>query len=1199
MSGAHEGKWDFWIDRGGTFTDIVARAPDGGVRCHKLLSENPEAYSDAAIQGIRDLMEIAGGAAIPSERIATVKMGTTVATNALLERKGDRVLFLTNTGFADTLEIGYQARPRLFDRDIRKPELLYERVCEVTGRIRSDGTEETPLDCAHTREVLQDAFDAGIHSVAIVFMHGYKYPAHERLAAQIARETGFSQISVSHEISSLVKFVGRGNTTVIDAYLSPILRRYVDRVARELDSGNSGTRLMFMMSSGGLTSSGRFRGRDAIFSGPAGGVVGAVRTSKLAGFDRLIGFDMGGTSTDVSHYAGEFEKDFETEVSGVSMRVPMLKIHTVAAGGGSLLTFDGSRFRVGPKSAGANPGPASYRRGGPLALTDANVMLGRLQAEFFPAVFGPGQDQRLDDGIVVAKFAELAKRCGAQSPEDVAEGYFTIAIENMANAVKKISVQRGYDVTRYALTCFGGACGQHACAVADALGMKTIMIHQFAGILSAYGMGLADIKATRQKSVEKPLQPGLLRELEPELEKLEQSAKRELVEQGVAQGQIHVRVKAHIKYAGVDQALEIPFGSEEEMRTAFEILHKEQFGFTTPDSPLVFELFELEAEGGRSTNLEFACPTSRGRPAPLKMARFYRSGRWLEAGLYRRSELKPGYEIEGPAIITEDTGTIIVEPGWRARVNGYGHLVMTSRDKANSVRRLSTDVNPIMLEVFNNLFMSIAEQMGVRLQKTAHSTNIKERLDFSCAVFDSQGELVANAPHTPVHLGSMDQSVKSVMKAHRDIRRGDVFVTNAPYDGGTHLPDITVVTPVFVADAALPVFFLASRGHHADVGGIAPGSMTPRARSIEEEGVVITNFKLVENGIFHEAKIRAVLSSGPYPCRNVGQNVADLVAQIAANEKGVAEILSMVDQFSLDVVLAYMGHVRDYAEECVRRVIENLRDGQAEVHFDQGCKIALKLSANRKERSVVLDFSGTSTQQQDNFNAPAPVTRAAVLYAFRCMVDDDIPMNEGCMRPLTINFPEKSMLTPRYPAAVVAGNVEVSQAVADCLFAAMGALAGSQGTMNNFNFGNDIDQYYETICGGAGAGPGINGAHAVHTHMTNTRLTDPEVLEFRYPVVLEKFEIRRKSGGRGKWRGGDGVTRVVRFLTRVDASLLCGHRKVPPAGLGGGEDGAVGENILRRANGSQSKLPGQTQLTCGPGDAIIIKTPSGGGYGRC
>jgi len=1191
------GRWDFWIDRGGTFTDIVARSPQGELIPHKLLSENPEAYPDAALQGIRDILGVKAGEPIPSAQIATVKMGTTVATNALLERKGDRVLFLTNKGFADALEIGYQARPKLFDREIKKPELLYEAVAEVPGRVQADGEEIESFDPEATKAAMQDAFDDGIRAVAIVFMHAFQHPDHERKAALIAEEIGFTQISVSHKVSPLIKFVGRGDTTVVDAYLSPILRRYVDRVASELDTENTDLKLMFMMSSGGLTAAHMFHGRDAILSGPAGGIVGAVETSKLAGFEKIIGFDMGGTSTDVAHYNGEFEKDFETEVASVRMRAPMMKIHTVAAGGGSILEFDGRRFTVGPHSAGANPGPASYRRGGPLAVTDANVMLNKVQPQYFPSIFGPNQDQPLDQEAVRERFAAIADEAGLDSPEEAAEGFLKIAVENMANAVKKISVQRGYDISKYALTCFGGAGGQHACAVADRLGMRTVLVHPFSGILSAYGMGLAGIKAATQRAVGKSLTVKSLDETKYVAKQLRRDMLMQLATQGIEDRECEVRTTAHLKYRGTDSTIEAALNSELEMRAEFEAVHKERFGFIEPSAEIVIEFIEVEAAGGRSNHAEPTLETAESAPQQEGDTRFFSQGEWQTASVYKREQLRPGHQIAGPAIIVEAIGTIIVEPGWNASVNKNG-LVVIERQVAQENAQISANVaDPVMLEIFNNLFMSIAEQMGLRLQNTARSTNIKERLDFSCAVFDQSGALIANAPHTPVHLGSMDRSVASVIKAHPSMKPGDVFVTNAPYNGGTHLPDITVVTPVFHGDEDRPLFFVASRGHHADVGGIAPGSMTPLATSIEEEGVILDNAILVKQGVFQNQFINDALTGGKYPCRNPSQNIADLKAQIAANEKGVAELLNMVSNFGLDVVNAYMGFVQDYAETCVRAAISNLKNGQAEVHFDQGCKIVISITVDEASGKAIVDFAGTSDQQPDNFNAPEPITRAAILYAFRCMVDENIPMNAGCMRPIEIKLPQRSMLTPQYPAAVVAGNVEVSQAVTDCLFAAMGAMAGAQGTMNNFNFGNVQYQYYETICGGTGAGPDFDGAHAVHSHMTNTRLTDPEVLETRYPVLLEDFHIRRNTGGEGKFKGGDGVHRQIRFLKPMDVSFLCGHRIVPPKGLQGGGDGQVGANFKISKNGEQQKVDGRSQISCEAGEGVIIQTPSGGGYG--
>lgn len=1193
---SNNGKWDFWIDRGGTFTDIVARDPGGQLIPHKLLSDNPEAYADAATQGIRDLMRISQNSKIDASQIATVKMGTTVATNALLERKGDRVLLITNSGFADSLAIGYQARPGLFDREIIKPSQLYERVAEVDGRYLADGTIEVPLDVESVSDALKSGYDAGIRAVAIVFMHAYRFPDHEITVAQLAKSIGYTQVSTSHDVSPLIKFVGRGDTTVVDAYLSPILQRYVDRVSQELETQHSDLKLMFMRSSGGLTDASLFKGRDAILSGPAGGIVGAAETCRLAGFNKVIGFDMGGTSTDVAHFAGELEREFETEVAGVRMRVPMMKIHTVAAGGGSLLTFDGSRFRVGPESAGANPGPACYRRGGGIAVTDANVVLGKLQPKYFPAVFGPAQDKSLDAKSPLKQFEKIAAESNYNSAEEVAEGFLQIAVENMANAIKKISVQRGYNISEYALSCFGGAGGQHACAVADALGVTTIMIHPFAGILSAYGMGLADISARRQLTVERPLTGPVINRLESSIDTLKCEAIKELNSQGVSEKESNCSIRVHLKYQGTDSAIDVPYDTIGNMQAAFEKIHREQFGFISPEAALVIETAVVEMSGGGAGMIEQTYPIDSGGCKSIEKTQIYSEGNWVDTEVYRRSDLTAGHHIDGPAIVVEDIGTIVVEKNWSASVNEYKHLVLKKHSEEKTKHLVDTTVDPIMLEIFNNLFMSIAEQMGVRLQNTARSTNIKERLDFSCAVFDSSGSLIANAPHTPVHLGSMDRSVESVIAAHPKMKPGDVFVTNAPYNGGTHLPDITVVTPVF-DDNETVLFFVASRGHHADVGGIAPGSMTPLATCIQEEGVVLDNRILVKQGIFQEAEIRSLLESEPYPCRNPDQNLADLKAQIAANEKGSHELHSMVEQYSLDVVNAYMGHVQDYAEECVRKAIEGLQDGNATTYFDQGCCIKVAISVDRATRSVELDFTGTSDQQADNYNAPEPVTRAAVLYVFRCMVDDDIPMNAGCMRPLKIKLPEKSMLTPEFPAAVVAGNVEVSQVVTDTLFAALNAMAGAQGTMNNFNFGNNEYQYYETVCGGAGAGEGFNGANAVHTHMTNTRLTDPEILELRYPVVLEQFSIRRGSGGEGSWHGGAGVSRTVRFLESMDVSFLCGRRSVAPNGLKGGSNGATGKNLKRSIDGTKTELQGRVQITCDAGEAVVIETPGGGGFG--
>lgn len=1222
-SNQQSGQWQFWIDRGGTFTDVVALRPDGTLVSHKLLSDNPEQFRDAAIQGIRDLLGITSEQPIPSERIAAVKMGTTVATNALLERKGEPCLLLINRGFRDALRIAYQNRPRLFDRHICLPELLYREVEEVIERTGVHGEVLTPLDLASARLALQGAYDRGIRSVAIVLMHGYRYCDHERQIAGLAKQIGFTQISTGHEVSPLMKLVSRGDTTVVDAYLSPILRRYVDQVAAEL----GGAKLMFMQSNGGLVDAELFQGKDSILSGPAGGIVGAARTSAMAGFDKIIGFDMGGTSTDVTHYCGEYERTFETQVAGVRMRAPMMQIHTVAAGGGSILSFDGSRYRVGPDSAGANPGPASYRRGGPLTVTDCNVMLGKLIPEHFPHIFGPSADQPLDKAVVRTKFEALASKIEtatgrSSTAEAVAQGFLRIAIENMANAIKEISTQRGYDVTHYALCCFGGAAGQHACQVADLLGMTKVLFHPLAGVLSAYGMGLADIRCLRQQAVERRFTAQLADSLKPDYQHLEDEGHQEVRQQKVPDHQIKAIYRAHLKYEGTDSALVVKFNDFESSCMAFETAHRQRYGFIVADKPLVLEAISVEVigtthqevyqgempsssdQGTAPVVVDRAVIETERTPKAMARTRFYSDGRAHDAPLYQREKLQSGACIQGPAIIVESTGTNVVECGWQATCTKRGDLLLERVIPLERQVAIGTAVDPVMLEVFNNLFMSIAEQMGFTLENTSYSVNIKERLDFSCAIFDQQGHLVANAPHIPVHLGSMWQSIRSVIDKHAgSMEPGDVFILNAPYNGGTHLPDITVVTPVFDDNAHMQtakqvLFYIASRGHHADIGGITPGSMPPGSRSVEEEGVLIDNIKLMDRGRFLEQKMRDLLAVGPYPARNPNQNIADLKAQIAANEKGVRELRRMIDQFGLPVVHAYMQHVQDNAEESVRRVLDVLKDGEFRYRMDDGAEICVSICIDKAKRSARIDFSGTSAQRDTNFNAPSAVCHAAVLYVFRTLVDDEIPMNQGCLKPLEIHIPKGCMLDPAYPAAVVAGNVETSQWITDSLYGALGVLAGSQGTMNNFTFGNDRYQYYETLCGGSGAGPYFDGTSAVQTHMTNSRLTDPEVLEWRYPVLLESFELRYGSGGRGKYNGGDGVIRRIRFLEAMTAAILSSHRSTRPFGVEGGEPGCPGENWVERIDGSREDLGATAQVEMLPGDCFVVATPGGGGYGK-
>ena len=1190
------GGWSFSIDRGGTFTDIVGRAPDGRLHVAKLLSDNPERYSDAAVEGISRLMVEHG-----EGPLASVKMGTTVATNALLERKGERTALAITAGFGDALRIGYQARPDIFARSIVLPEALYSRVVEIDERVTAEGEVLRPLDLCRAGEALRSVFAEGCRAVAIVLMHGWRWTEHEAALAELARQIGFTQISASHRVGPLIKLVGRGDTSVVDAYLSPVLRRYVDRVVGALGDE---ARLFFMQSSGGLTDAAAFQGKDAILSGPAGGIVGMAKTAEAAGFDRIIGFDMGGTSTDVSHFAGRYERTNETTVAGVRVRAPMLEIHTVAAGGGSICHFDGSRFRVGPDSAGAVPGPACYRRGGPLTITDCNVVLGKIWAEHFPAVFGAGGDQPIDPEASLRLCREVADRAGMSAAE-VAEGFIRIAVDNMAAAIKKISIARGHDVTRYALQCFGGAGGQHACLVADALGMERVMIHPLAGVLSAYGMGLADMVELRQRSLGGEALDAVLAELERE-------ASAALRAQGVEE--VEIRRRAALRYEGSDSALEVEAGNVDSMRDAFEADHRQRFGFVSPDTAVVVETAVVEAIG-RSSSPALAGEGDQAKPGggafALKEAPPPPSGRSPSPGkpgedlnVLDRSSLSPGALIRGPGLIIDPSATTVVEPGWQAEVDGRFNLILTRSTPRETRRAIGTQADPVMLEVFNNLFMAVAEEMGVALQNTASSVNIKERLDFSCALFDREGALIANAPHIPVHLGSMGDSIRTVIDSRgegrdgRGMRPGDAYVLNAPYRGGTHLPDITVIMPVFASgDQAEPAWYVAARGHHSDIGGIAPGSMPPDSKTILEEGVLIDDVLLVDEGRFLEAEMLELLGSGDWPARRPDRNISDLKAQVAACARGASEMRRVAGEYGREIVDAYMGHVQANAEEAVRRLIGSLSNGSFRYPMDNGAEVCVRVTVDSESRSATVDFTATSEQQPNTFNAPFSICRAATLYVFRTMVDDAIPMNDGCLRPIRLIVPEGSMLNPRFPAAVVAGNVETSQVITDCLFAACRALAPSQGTMNNFTFGNERHQYYETIAGGAGAGPGFDGASGVQTHMTNSRLTDPEVLETRYPVLVERFAIRRGSGGEGRNKGGDGVERHIRFRARMRANILSNRREVPPRGIEGGGDAKPGVNQIIRADGTVETLTATASAEMREGDMFVIETPGGGGFG--
>lgn len=1201
--------WQFWIDRGGTFTDIVARNPEGNILIKKLLSDNPQQYPDAPLQGIKEILGVEKDQAIPTEKIEIIKMGTTVATNALLEKKGDRTVLVITQGFRDALRIAYQNRPHLFSREILLPEMLYERVIEVKERYDAQGNELQAVPLDQVKQDLQLAYQAGITSCAIVFMHAYRYPRHEQIVERIASEIGFTQISVSHQVSPLIKLVTRGDTTMVDAYLSPILQRYVAQFISQLgapDLESLPVKLMFMQSNGGLVEAGQFKGKDSILSGPAGGIVGAIKTCSLAGFEKIVTFDMGGTSTDVAHYAGEYERSLATEIAGVRMCTPMLSIHTVAAGGGSIISFDGSRYRVGPDSAGANPGPATYGKGGPLTITDCNVMVGKLQPEFFPKVFGAEGNSPLDREIVKQKFTQLAAEIGNNSTvEEVAAGFLAIAVEKMASAIKKISLERGYDVSSYTLCCFGGAGGQHACLIAEALGIKQIFIHPYAGVLSAYGIGLADIRILKEKTVEVRLTEDVIPELEKIYQDLRREAEAELSQQiTTTEKPITINYEVHIKYAGTDAAHPVNFSNLEAIVAQFEADHQQRYGFIIPNKPLVVETVALELIcPTHSLDESISLTPRQGSLSPQTTVQVYTANAWHQTPVFHREDLQPGDCLLGPVLIQEAIGTNIIELGWEGKVGDRGELIMlqvkTSSSLTHSTSSSIKQADPVLLEIFNNLFRSIAEQMGTTLQNTSHSVNIKERLDFSCAIFDEEGQLVANAPHIPVHLGSMSESVCSLIDTHGEtLRLGDVYILNNPYNGGTHLPDITVISPVFL-NSSSPLFYVASRGHHADIGGITPGSMPPYSTSIEQEGILIDHFCLIKAGKWQEQDLKLLLTNSNYPVRNLEQNIADLQAQIAANQKGIQELANLVENYGLETVQAYMNYIQENAAESVRQVIANLRENsQFSCELDNGAMIKVAVKVDLEQLTAKIDFTGTSAQLSNNFNAPTSVCKAAVLYVFRTLVADDIPLNSGCIQPLEIIIPPNSLLNPHHPAAVVAGNVETSQIITDCLYGALGGMAASQGTMNNFTFGNKKYQYYETICGGSGAGPNFFGTDAVQTHMTNSRLTDPEVLELRFPVLLEGFSIRPDSGGKGLYSGGNGVIRRVKFLTAMTASILSNRRVIPPFGLNGGEAAMVGKNYVERRDGSVETLSATDTVDLQPGDIFVIETPGGGGWGN-
>jgi len=1279
----------FSIDRGGTFTDVYAEVPgESGFRVVKLLSEDPQNYPDAPREGIRRILEEVTGKTFPKEsfnadKIEWIRMGTTVATNALLERKGAKTTLVTTKGFRDLLQIGNQSRPKIFDLEISKLDLLYEEVVEVDERVRFvredeksshdsgleivEGTTGEKFavlakpDLAVVRQELNAVFEKGIRAVAVVFLHAYAFPEHERQIGVIAREIGFEQISLSHEVMPMVKMVARGDTTTVDAYLTPHIRNYLQSFRSGFSDNLEKTQLLFMQSDGGLTDSGKFKGSNAILSGPAGGVVGYAVTTDLG--QPVIGFDMGGTSTDVSRYGDDYELVHETETAGVRIQAPQMHIKTVAAGGGSRLFFRNGLFEVGPESAGAHPGPVCYRKEGYLAVTDANLVLGRLHPQYFPKIFGPNENEALDLDAsrnafekITAEINEYSKEreLPEMSLEEVALGFLRVANEVMVRPIREISVMRGFDIKEHALACFGGAGGQHACSIARELGISKIFIHRFSGILSAYGMGLADIVVEKQEPSAHVLpenkENDVLINLLKNLEKLSSDAKTELLAQGYKAEQIEIKRYLNLRYQGTDTALMISepdevsnydtgntncelgiseSSSELQKNTtkfpdyvsAFRQTYLREFGFDLTGREIIVDDLRVRAVAKSPGLQKYPLAKKDVTPGAVEQTKCYfmsessGCGAWQETPIYRLENLGAGQQLRGPVIVMQNTSTILVEPGCSAEITEYGDVVLSVETR--TFREIGTQADPVQVSIFGNLFMSIAEQMGRTLQRTAISTNIKERHDFSCAIFDETGGLVANAPHQPVHLGAMSEAVRQQVKLQgRTLKVGDVLLTNHPIAGGSHLPDITVVTPVWQNGEA--IFYIASRGHHADIGGISPGSMPPFSRTLKEEGACIKTFKLVENGIFNEAGITELLLAPGKITRKPGEsaisgtrllsdNLSDLKAQVAANQRGVDLLLEMVEHYSLEVVQAYMHHIQTNAEEAVGSMLKALsvREGLAEVDtvkandfLDDGSEIVLLLTIDHRDGSAIFDFSGTGPEIWGNLNAPRAVTHSAILYSLRCLIDQEIPLNQGCLNPIQIIIEDGSLLAPSENAAVVGGNVLTSQRITDVILKAFRACAASQGCMNNFTFGNENFGYYETMGGGAGAGPHWHGQSGVHTHMTNTRITDPEILERRYPVMLREFSVRKNSGGSGKFIGGDGLVREVEFLEPLNAAILSERRVHKPYGLNGGEPGKSGLNLFFRKDGTILFLGGKNEIHAETGDRIRIETPGGGGYGR-
>jgi len=1180
-------------------------------------------------------------------------MGTTVATNALLEREGEPTALLVTKGFKDVLRIGNQSRPKIFDLRMEKTKMLYDHVIEVDERIRVVNPKFETVDSKgyevgktqelvevisspnveHLKQQLEEVKKKGIKSLAVALMHSYTYDKHEKIVGQVANEMGFTDVSLSSDVMSMFRIVPRGQTTCVDAYLTPLIKEYIAKFSKGFDKDFSKNVLVsFMKSDGGLCPVGTFNGSSSILSGPAGGVVGYAKTA----FDEndpvpVIGFDMGGTSTDVSRFAGNYEQVYETVTAGVPVLAPQLDINTVAAGGGSCLTFEHGMFQVGPRSEGAEPGPACYRKGGGLTITDANLMLGRLIPDYFPKIFGKNEDQPLDLEATTQKFEEMTMKINQHykennakgidgkikqlTKEQVARGFIEVANEAMVRPINEITAARGFDPSKHSLACFGGAGGQHACAIARKLGMSTVHVHRFAGILSAFGLGLADVVDEQQEACAVEFSEGSMEYLDARIDALSKIATNNLKASGFDEQYILCEPYLDLRYEGTDTVIRTLKPFDGDYAKEFEKEYKREYGFIVPDRKLRVDNIRVRMIGTTENIKRNKIESCTSSPSPMDYKDIFMEDKFVHSPVFNMSHLKAGQQIPGPSVIIDQTSTILVLPDCTAKITDFGDIIIDVEKRKK--RAIGTELDSIQLSLFSNRFMSIAEQMGKTLQRTSISTNIKERLDFSCALFGADGGLVANAPHLPVHLGAMQDAVSwQVNNLGSDWNEGEVIVTNHPGAGGSHLPDITVVTPVF--KSGKPVFYVASRGHHADIGGISPGSMPPFSTSLVEEGACIKSFKLVKNGVFDEEGITKILNSpslvprkkNEAPCvgtRNLKDNLSDLKAQIAANQRGISLLSDLINEYTLDVVQSYMFHVRDNAEQAVRQMLIDfsVRMGLAEVDsvyardfLDDGSPINLKITIDRNKGSAHFDFTGTGHELIGNLNAPRSVTTSAVIYSLRCLVQDEIPLNQGCLVPIEITVPDKTLLKPSDTAAVVGGNVLTSQRVTDVILQAFNAAACSQGCMNNLTFGDENMGYYETIAGGGGAGPTWNGESGVHSHMTNTRITDAEILEREYPIFLKQFSLRANSGGDGKWQGGDGVVRELQFLKPLEVGIISERRSLAPRGICGGEAGERGLNLWYQSNGRVVNIGGKNSILVQPGDSLRILTPGGGGYGK-